>query len=258
MSKIDLSLAIVTYNNEDLIENTARNIIESIPPNHTYKLYIIDNNSKDNTVKIARKVSGNIEIVCRNENKGFGNGHNAIIGDINSKYHFVINPDITIENANQVQSMIRFLDDNPEVGLLSPLVLNTDGTIQHLCKINPTVLDMMIRRISPNLLRKRQDKYVMKNTGYNSSMQLEYATGSFMVFRTNIFKQINGFDDAFFLYLEDADITRRVNQVSKTMFFPEARVIHIWERNAHKSLKYVYITLRSMITYFNKWGWKFM
>ncbi|MNF08833.1 hypothetical protein D3C80_2093510 [compost metagenome] len=58
------------------------------------------------------------------------------------------------------------------------------------------------------------------------------------------------------MYLEDADITRRVNQISKAVFFPEARIIHAWERGAHKSVKLAIITIKSMITYFRKWGWK--
>jgi hypothetical protein len=96
----------------------------------------------------------------------------------------------------------------------------------------------------------------MKETGYNKIMRLDYASGSFMVFRSDIYKELKGFDDSFFMYLEDADITRRVNQISKAIFYPEARVIHAWERSGHKSLKFAKITIQSMIIYFNKWGWK--
>jgi len=96
----------------------------------------------------------------------------------------------------------------------------------------------------------------MKESGYNKVMQIEYASGSFMVFRTSIFKQLKGFDTRFFMYLEDADITRRVNLVSKALFFPEARVIHKWERASYKSKKLAFVTLKSMYIYFNKWGWK--
>jgi GT2 family glycosyltransferase len=142
--------------------------------------------------------------------------------------------------------------------MLSPLVLSQDLSIQYLCKKNPTVFDMVIRRISPNIFKKRQDKYIMKESGYNKIIKLDYATGSFMVFRTEIYKELKGFDDSFFMYLEDADITRRVNQISKVEFYPDARVIHAWERKGHKSFKFALITVHSMIVYFNKWGWKFI
>ncbi len=258
MEKIDLSIAIVTYNNSSIIENTVRSIVENIPNNYSYKLYIIDNNSIDNTLDIIKKIDGNIEVIKLGVNKGFGYGHNEILDVINSRYHFVVNPDIKIENPDQIEKMITYLYKNKDVGMLSPLILSPDFSIQYLCKTNPTVFDMLIRRISPNIFRKRQNKYTMKETGYNKIFKLEYATGSFMVFRTDIYKKLKGFDDAFFMYLEDADITRRVNKISKAIFYPEARVIHIWERSAHKSYKFAKITVQSMIIYFNKWGWKFI
>ena len=256
MEQLDLSLAIVTYNNAETIENTINSIINNIPMEYKYKLYVIDNNSYDKTTEIAKKIAGNIEVVELGINKGFGYGHNSILKKINSKYHFVVNPDITIENKDQIQKMVKFLESNKDVGMLSPLILSPDLSIQYLCKINPTVFDMMIRRISPKLFSRRQNRYVMKETGYNNIMPIEYASGSFMVFRTEIYKELNGFDEKFFMYLEDADITRRVNKISKTIFYPEARVIHEWGREGHKKFKYAWITVKSMIIYFRKWGWK--
>ncbi len=255
MSKFDLTLSIVTYNNSRIIAKTVKSIIKSIPSEYKYLLYIIDNNSSDNTVDLVKKIKGNIKILELGVNKGFGYGHNAVLELIDSKYHFVVNPDIEIENDNQIRNMITYLENNEDVGLLVPLILNTDYSVQHLCKKNPTVFDMMIRRISPNFLRVRQDSYIMKQTGYDKIMEIEYASGSFMVFRSSLYKMIKGFDDEFFMYLEDADITRRVNQVSKTIFYPYARVVHSWERSAYKSFKFFKITIESMIVYFNKWGW---
>lgn len=257
MSKqLNLSFSIVTFNNSKIIENTVNSVINSIPEEFTYKIYLVDNNSSDETIEIIRRIEGNIEIVEMGINKGFGYGHNAVMDRINSEYHFIVNPDIIIENENQIRKMIYFLENNNDVGLLSPLMLNTDLSIQYLCKRNPSVFDMLIRRISSSLFTKRQDRYVMKKTGYDKIMKIDYAPGSFMVFRTEVFKKMNGFDDRFFMYLEDADITRRVNQISKAIFFPEARVIHAWERSAYKNCKFAIILVQSMIIYFNKWGWK--
>lgn len=252
---IDLSLTIVTYNNSEIIRDTVNSIIKNIPDELTYKLYVVDNNSTDNTVQLIQEIDPTIEVIA-NENKGFGHGHNQILNRINSRYHFVINPDIIIEDKNQIRKMVKFLDENQEVGMLSPLILNPDHTIQYVCKTNPTVFDMMIRRISSKLFPARQDRFVLKETGYNKIMEIEFASGSFMVFRTNLFKEIGGFDDNFFMYLEDADITRRVNRVSKAVFYPGAQVIHLWGREGHKKLKYALITVDSMRVYFKKWGWK--
>lgn len=90
----------------------------------------------------------------------------------------------------------------------------------------------------------------MKETGYDKPFEVEYATGCFMFFRTEIFKKLNGFDENIFLYLEDADITRRVNQISKTIFYPYNYVIHDWQRGAHNNLKLMWINIKSAVWYF--------
>ncbi len=256
MKKCNLSFAIVTYNNEKIITDTINSLVANIPEEYNYKVLVFDNDSNDNTVELIRGLKGNIEVFELKQNLGFGYGHNQALNVIDSDYHFVVNPDILLEDKSQIRKMCTYLDENSEIGLLSPLIVYPDLRIQYLCKVNPTVFDMLIRRISPNFLKARQDRYVMKDTGYDKIMDLEYASGCFMAFRTSIFREIDGFDEDYFMYLEDADITRRTNEVSKCIFYPDARVVHAWERSAHKSLKFAIITMKSMITYFNKWGWK--
>jgi GT2 family glycosyltransferase len=249
----DISLSIVTFNNEDIIEKTIQSLVSHLENKLSYILYVIDNNSKDDTVKMVQSCIGNIVLIRNEKNLGFGAGHNIILDKIDSKYHIVINPDITIVN-DVISEMYEYMESNNEIGLLTPLVKHPDGKIQYLCKRNPTVTDLFIRLVLPNSFKKRQDCFTMKETGYDKPFEVEYATGCFMFFRTEIFKQVNGFDEHIFLYLEDADITRRVNQSSKTIFYPYNYVIHDWQRGAHKSLKLMWINVKSAVWYFWKWG----
>ena len=248
----DISLSIVTYNNEAIIEKTIEILISHLENKLSYVLFVIDNNSKDDTVKKVQSCNGNIVLIRNNKNLGFGAGHNTILDKIDSKYHIVINPDITIVN-DVISEMYEYMESNREIGLLTPLVKHPDGDIQYLCKRNPTVTDLFIRLVLPNNFKKRQDYFTMKETGYDKPFEVEYATGCFMFFRTEIFKQLKGFDEHIFLYLEDADITRRVNQISKTIFYPYNYVIHDWQRGAHKNLKLMWINVKSAIWYFWKW-----
>ena len=73
-----------------------------------------------------------------------------------------------------------------------------------------------------------------------------------MVIRTEVFKKLNGFDERFFMYFEDSDLTVRAKQYGKTMLLPQFSVIHEWERSSSKSLKYLMIHINSMI----KFLWK--
>ena len=254
--EIKISLAIVTYNNEEIISSTIHSVINNIPKHYDYRLYVVDNNSSDCTLASVSKINGHIEIIPLQINKGFGYGHNQVLPILDSKYHFIVNPDIIIENESQIDCMIKYMEQHEEVGMLSPLILNQDMSIQYLFKNNPTVLDMLLRWLPFDICARRKEAYVNMDTGYSQIMPIDYASGCFMLFRTDIFKKLHGFDEKFFMYLEDADITRRVNQVSKAVYYPETYVIQKGEKANYKKLKYVFITLHSMGIYFNKWGWR--
>ena len=251
----DISLSIVTFNNEQIIERTLKSLVSHIDQRISNIIYIIDNKSSDATVKIVSGQEGNIKIIENEENVGFGSGHNQILELLSSKYHVCVNPDITIEN-NVIYEMYEYMEKHPEIGLLTPLVKFPDGRIQYLCKRTPTLWDLFIRLVLPRCFKNRQDYFMMKHTGYKTEFEVEYATGCFMFFRTSVFKELGGFDPNFFLHFEDADITRRVNQVSKTVFFPYNYVLHDWQRGSHHNYRIMWITIKSAMYYFKKWGLK--
>ena len=252
---LDISIAIVTFNNERTIKKCIKSILKYMDSKFTYKLYVIDNHSSDNTLAIVQCISDKIIIIRSEKNIGFGAGHNKLLDILESRYHLVVNPDIVIEN-NCITEMTEFMDYNKNIGLLSPLIKYPDGSIQYLCKRNPTFADLFIRLVLPKFFIKRQQYFEMRETGYNREFEIEYATGCFMFFRTEIFKKLKGFDEHFFLYLEDADITRRVNEISRTVFYPHNYVIHEWQRGTHKIPKLMWLDVQSAFYYFRKWGFR--
>lgn len=152
--------------------------------------------------------------------------------------------------------MIDFLEHNRDVGLLTPQIKNVDGSIQYLLRKEPTIFDAAIRFLGPNFFKNRQAKFMNIDTGYDKVVETENATGCFMVFRTSIFKEIEGFDTRYFMYYEDSDITKKVSKIARTVFFPSSYVIHEWQRANKKKFKYVVINLKSLFKFMNKWGWK--
>lgn len=253
-----LSFCTVTYNSEDKIKNLLDNL-EDVTKNYNATIFVVDNGSSDNTIQIIKKymkMYNNIRLLIPKENKGFGAGNNAVIDYIDSQYHVLVNPDIKISASSELDKMVIYMNEHPNVGLLSPKLLNIDGSVQKLYKYNPSVLDMALRFISPNIMKKRQAWFVHDETGYIKSGLIEHASGAFMFFRTSTFLDIEGFDERYFMYMEDADITRKVNEKSSAVFYPSAYVIHEWQRDSHKKLKNMLMTFTSMFRYFSKWGWK--
>lgn len=245
----------MTHNNQDRIKNTILSIISAVDNLFSYKLFIVDNESTDKTLEIVRSIRHTQVEIISSKNRGFGFGHNVVLSKLESTYHFIINPDIQIKDSQSLQIMINYMNKNPSVGLLSPLILNEDGSIQHLFRNQPTVLDAAIRFAGANVLRKRQEKFINLESEYNKILPIENASGSFMLVRTDVFKRIKGFDERYFMYYEDSDLTRKVNEISSAMFVPIASVTHSWERANGRNIKYIWIMLQSLYKYMHKWGW---
>lgn len=224
------------------------------------KLYLIDNSPTDD-LKVLVTCS-RIEYIHNPSNPGFGASHNVAAQkafELGSDYHLVLNPDIYFKKGT-LEALCTFMDANLEVGHLMPKVTYPNGEYQYLCKLNPTFFDLFARGFMPGFLKKifqnRMDKYELKNHDYNKIIyDIPYLSGCFMFLRTETFKKVGLFDDRIFMYLEDADLTRRFLEVSRTVYFPDAHVYHHFAKLTHKSLKFKWITVESAFVYFNKWGW---
>lgn len=249
MNKV--SACIVTYNNGEKVVKAVKSLLR-----HTrgvdLSLYIVDNNSTDDTVGLLRESFPEINIIEAGENKGFGAGHNRVLPLLDSKYHAIVNPDIIIDD-DVLFKMSEYLEEHEDVGMLSPKVLNPDGSVQLLGKKEPTLLRILANRTGWGFLEKVRRDYTMRDCDLASSFPIEQATGCFMFIRTDLFRELGGFDERFFMYFEDADLTKRVNKVSKVVYYPEACVFHEWERGGAKNSRLLFIQVASMFKFFFKW-----
>ena len=191
-------------------------------------------------------------------NLGYGRGNNLVISQAVSDYHLVINPDLFVA-PDALLRAVEFMQSHLDVGMLSPSVFGEDGERHFMCKRNPTLLVMFLRSFSPAWLQSRLSfvtyQFEMRDCDYGKKIHtLEYPTGCFMFFRTAPLQSIGGFDPDFFLHYEDADIGRRMHKVARVVYVPEVRVVHQWARDTHRSLKAKFITVRSGLLYWRKWG----
>lgn len=255
---LDIVGAIVLYKNDErMLKETIKSFLDT---DQKVKLYLIDNSPTDILRNIYQDYR--IEYIHNPANPGFGASHNiAICKSIKkgSKYHLVLNPDIYFQNGT-LEKLRNFMDLNEDIGHTMPKVTYPNGEFQYLCKTNPTFFDLFARGFMPSFVRKifqkRMNKYEYKQHDYNKIIfDIPYLSGCFMFLRTSTLKKVGFFDDNIFMYLEDADLTRRFLKVSKTAYFPDAHVYHHFAKLTHKKLKYKWITIQSAFVYFNKWGW---
>ena len=242
---------IVTFNNISTIAKTLETIFAQTK-GVDFKLYVLDNGSNDGTTEFIEQNYPEVTMIKSEKNVGFGAGHNVIINMIDSKYHAVINPDIVL-NENVIGKLTDYMDENPEIGLLSPRICFPDGRDQILGKRNPQLKYLVASRLRGDEPSKLLRQYAMLDCDLSKPTRIENATGCFMFIRTEVLKKIGGFDDGYFMYFEDADLARRINKVSECIYYPDAVVNHVWGRESKRNLKLMLVHINSMLRYFCKW-----
>ncbi len=249
-----ISVSIVTYNSSKDIDQLM-NSIENSAAFNEMSVYVVDNNSIDNTVDHIKKNYPWANVIISNKNLGFGKGHNKVIKHVKSQYHIIVNPDISFD-INTISNAVEYMDSNETVALLSPAVYNADGTWQYLPKRNPRFKylfgGMFERKFK--FCKRLRDEYTMKNKKFDSPTDIEFCTGAFMVTRTNALKKVGGFDKRYFLHFEDADLSREMRKVGRTVLNPNIRVTHKWHRDNRKLNKSFWVAFESMILYMLKWN----
>ncbi len=242
---------IVTFNNISTIAKALETIFAQTK-GVDFKLYVLDNGSSDGTTEFIEQNYPEVTVIKSEKNVGFGAGHNVIINMIDSKYHAVINPDIVL-NENVIGKLTDYMDENPEIGLLSPRICFPDGRDQILGKRNPQLKYLVASRLRGDEPSKLLRQYAMLDCDLSKPTHIENATGCFMFIRTEILKKIGGFDDGYFMYFEDADLARRINEVSECIYYPDAVVNHVWGRESKRNFKLMLVHINSMLRYFCKW-----
>ena len=216
-------------------------------------------NSKNDAFRILEKRSAQIRYI-HNENIGYGGAHNIAIREAmteGAKFHLVVNPDIYFEK-NAIDELINYMDNNTDVGQMMPKVFYPNGELQYLCKMVPAPLDLIFKRFLPSALtRKRLHKFQLRFTGYDKTMNVPYLSGCFMLFRVAALQEVGLFDERFFMYPEDIDMTRRMHEKYKTIFYPAVSIIHAHEAASKTNFRMLWIHISNMVKYFNKWGWFF-
>ena len=148
------------------------------------------------------------------------------------------------------------MDEHEDVAQMMPKGLYPDGEIQRLAKLLPTPMDMFGRLcLSPSMIAKRNAQFELSDSRYEMTLNVPYLSGCFMFFRLSAVKEIDYFDESFFMYAEDIDITRRLHEKYKTLYYPELPVYHKFSRASHRSMRLFFVHVFNIMKYFNKWGW---
>lgn len=251
-------ISIVTYNSKDIFQ-TLDQLKANVIPFGEYEIVIYDNGSTEDYLERLATYDF-VRLVRGKENRGFGHGHNQVLLQAENRYGIICNPDILVEQ----DSIALMLDKlaKTQVAMVCPKVLNSDLTTQHLVRNRLTVFDYMLRFMptvfTKRFFDKRLAKFECRDLPDDRDSYVKMASGCFLVVDLAKFQAIGGFDERFFMYFEDNDLSLRFGAAQeKILYTPFASVIHLYGKGAHKNRKLFRIFLQSMRRFFQKWGWQF-
>jgi len=249
--KVQITASIVLYKeNVEVLQKTINSFLNT---SLAKKLYLIDNSPNDSLKKYADHPD--IEYIFNNNNLGFGAAHNVVLKNINnnSEYHLILNPDVEFK-PHVIPELITQLKKEKEVSMVSPRVVYPNGELQYTCRRYPSFFDLVIRvfRIFKNRIAYKE----YRNQDLSKGFYPDFIHGCFMLFRTQSFVNLKGFDERYFLYMEDADICKRIDGAgSKKIYYPEEEIIHIHRKDSGKNIQLFFRHFISALKYFNKWGY---
>ena len=202
----------------------------------------------------------NVQCLKNNTNLGYGAGHNIVISIIQSDFHLVLNPDVLLDSRALLEA-IAFLSEKPEIVALTPLASEPSGQRQYLAKRLPTILDFLLRGFAPGFLQQyfsaRLSHYEYRGETEQSTLaDVDIMSGCFMFCRTSILQQIGGFDEHWFLYFEDFDLSMRLHDLGNIAYVPAVKIIHEGGNAANKGFGHLSMFAVSAFKFFNRYGWR--
>ncbi len=224
----NVTIGIVTYNTPILtLQHTIESIQSSIIDDFNFNIIILCNSTREpyqsEVINLARKL--NVQCLDHQENRGFGAGHNQLVSNSNSTWYICCNPDIIVRN-DTIEKLLKFALKHPDGVQFTPKVLNPDQTVQPLSRKHLTLATWLHRqlwRLVPAIFKPFEIKF-----NYDRTQPVEFVTGCFFLIKKEKFEYLKGFDEDFFLYAEDADLSYRGSKIGTNYFVSDAIVTHLW------------------------------
>lgn len=270
-----LSISVVSYHSPlEELSTMLGSLLDALStlragyPDASTSISLIDN-SENNQLALSQfaahepqleEVGAELRLIQGQGNVGYGAAHNLAINKADSHYHLVINSDIELDK-NGLLKGINYLRDNPDVGAVNPHASFEDGSKQYLCKRYPSVFDFFLRGFMPGfirgLFRSRLEKFEMRDLSEEQPTKgIPILSGCFMLCRTDALKEAAGFDERYFLYFEDFDLSLRLSKNYELAYLPDMKIVHHGGHSARKGGKHIRLFVQSGKRFFSSHDWR--
>jgi len=252
---VDVSIVIVSYNIKEILLNCLHSL-RQWPSRLACEIIVVDNASTDDSAEAAEQSFPEICLLRNATNYGFAKANNQGINKASGKYLLLLNPDTRfIEDA--VTPVFEFMESHPKAGMAGCKIINSDGSLQSSYfafnnLLTTTWTALFLNRLAP--LNHVNGKWVLRHEASSAPFRVQKLLGAFLFVRREVFQQIGGFDEGYFLFSEEEDFCYRVFKKGWTIYyFPLTQIIHLGGQSVanNKSRALLYAN-ESMIRFFRK------
>jgi hypothetical protein len=228
MDKVRISIVIVNWKVRPLLEKCLNSVIADTTDFET-EIFVVDNDSRDGTPEMVMAQYPQVNMIALSSNQGFAKANNIALKSARGKYLFLLNPDTEVE-PGFFKIIVSYLEEHSEVGILGPLILNSDHSIQPSIRRFPKLLSQLlilfkIRNVLPN--NKIFNHYFANDFDYNKEQDAEQIMGAAMVIRREAFEKLGFLDERFFVWFEEVDYCQRAKKKKIIIrYLPTASILH--------------------------------
>ncbi len=234
---MDLSIIIVNFN----VYNDVLKCIESIKntvSKISFEIIVVDNNSTERDIEQIKTIYSDVTLILNKGNHGFGYANNIGMSKSTGKYILLVNPDI-IFNDNSIEVLYEFLLLNDQAGVVGPVQVKPNQGREYYYTFFPSIYSRIMQEfrlyMTAPIMKRRIFDFLDSNISKGTPFEVDWILGSCMMFRNDIYKIFNGFDESLFLYEEETELQYRIKSTGwKIYMHPGANVIHNHHSSASK------------------------
>lgn len=237
--KTDISFITVTMNSRKLVEALLKSFYEMVPANISYQYIVVDNCSSDGTPEFIKTNYPEVMLIRNEEIKGFAENNNIGIKKAEGEIIALVNPDIVFLD-NSIEPVIQIFKGQTDIGLVGPMLLNKDGSIQNSARKFLSIKTAAVRLFtfgSDHVKIKSIRNYLEPYDTSKEYQLVDWVIGAAMFVRKNALQDVGLLDTNFFLYIEDQDWCFQMwKQNWKVAYFTKAKLIHDHQRSSARKI----------------------
>ena len=225
---VDMTIAIVSHKHYPFLDDCLSSVFANTKK-ISFEVTLVDNVGEPEIEKLIKEKFPQVRLLVNDTVMGFSQNNNQVIMKSDARYSFLLNPDTEVQ-PGAIDSLVEFMDNNPEVGACGPKLIYPDGRLQLSCREFPTLGAVLVRRTPLRLLlknSKRARSYTMADRDHTANSEIGWLFGAAIVIRRQTLQDVGGLDEDMFLYSEDVDWCLRCWQKGwKIYYVPDSVIVH--------------------------------